>query len=69
LDVARQVLDIAAAGLKARRHSNLFDDETSFLAPLREFVEQAHSPADDLLARYHGEWGDDVRPVFTENAY
>jgi glutamate--cysteine ligase len=69
LDVARQILDMAAGGLKARCHSNLFDDETSFLGPLREFVEQGHCPADDLLARYHGEWGDDVRPVFTENAY
>jgi glutamate--cysteine ligase len=69
LDVARQILDIAAGGLKVRRHNNLFDDETSFLAPLREFVERGHCPADDLLARYHGEWGDDVRPIFTENAY
>jgi glutamate--cysteine ligase len=68
-DVARRTLDIAAAGLKARAYSNLFDDESSFLLPLREFVERGQTAADALLARYRGEWGGDVRPVFTENAY
>jgi glutamate--cysteine ligase len=68
-DVAGAVLDISAAGLKARAYSNLFDDESSFLRPLREFVERGQSAADALLARYHGEWGGDVRPVFAENAY
>jgi glutamate--cysteine ligase len=68
-DVARQVLDIASAGLKARGHTNLFDDETTFLKPLREFVDKGQSPADELLARYHGRWGGDVRPVFTESAF
>ena len=69
LDIARPVLDIATNGLKARGHHNLFDDETTFLRPLKEFVERGRSAADDLLARYHGEWGGDVRPVFTESAY
>jgi glutamate--cysteine ligase len=69
LDVARSVLDISAAGLKARAYSNLFEDESSFLRPLREFVEREQTAADALLARYHGEWGGDVRPVFAENAY
>lgn len=68
-DVAGRALDIAAAGLKARAYSNLFEDESSFLRPLREFVERGKTAADALLARYHGEWGGDVRPVFTENAY
>ncbi len=69
LDIARPVVDIAAAGLKARAYSNLFDDETTFLRPLMEFIEQGRSAADNLLARYHGEWGGDVRPIFIENAY
>ncbi len=69
LDIASPVLDIAANGLKARGYNNLFDDETTFLRPLREFVERGRSVADDLLARYHGEWGGDVTPVFTESAY
>ena len=69
LGISRRVLDIAEGGLKARGYTNLFDDETTFLRPLREFVEKGHCPAEDLLARYHGEWRGDVRPVFTENAY
>ena len=69
LDVARSVVEIAEAGLKARAYTDLFDDETSFLKPLREFIEKGRSAADDLLARYHGEWGGDVQPVFIENAY
>jgi len=69
LDVARQVLEIASAGLKARACSNLFEDETTFLRPLNEFVDRGRTAAEDLLARYHGEWGGDVRPVFTGNAY
>ncbi len=69
LDIARFVVEIAEAGLKARAYTNLFDDETSFLRPLKGFIEKGRSAADDLLARYHGEWGGDVRPVFTENVY
>ena len=69
LDVARPVVEIAEAGLKARAYTNLFDDETAFLKPLKGFIEKGRSAADDLLARYHGEWGGDVRPVFTENIY
>ncbi len=69
LDIARPVLDIAEAGLRARDYNNLFDDETTFLRPLKEYVERGRSAADDLLARYHGEWGGDVTPVFTESAY
>ncbi len=68
-DVARTMLEISAAGLKARGHSNLFDDESSFLRPLWEFVDRGQTAADVLLARYHGEWGGDVTPVFAENAY
>jgi glutamate--cysteine ligase len=68
-DVAGAALDISAAGLKARAYSNLFDDESSFLRPLREFAERGQCAADALLARYHGEWGGDVTPVFAENAY
>ena len=69
LRLAIRMLDIAEAGLKARGYTNVFDDESVFLRPLREFVEKEHCPASELLARYHGEWGGDVRPVFTEYAY
>ena len=68
-DIARPVVEIAEAGLKARGYNNLFEDETTFLKPLKEILETGRPAAETLLSRYHSEWGGDVRPVFTENAY
>jgi glutamate--cysteine ligase len=70
LDVARAAVDLAAAGLKARGHTDLLmGDESVLLQPLAEIVSRGKTAADDLLDRYHSKWGGDVRPVFTENAY
>ncbi len=70
LDVARIVLNLATAGLKARAHHDLVSgDESLFLEPLAAIVDRGETAAERLLARYHGEWGGDVRPVFIENAY
>jgi glutamate--cysteine ligase len=40
--------------------------EDGFLNPLREIVSRGTSRAEDLLARYHGEWNGDIRHIFTE---
>jgi glutamate--cysteine ligase len=70
LDVARAALELAAAGLKARGHADLLrGDERVFLEPLVETVSRGKTAAEHLLDSYHGAWGGDVRPVFTENAY
>ena len=70
LGVAREAVKLAAAGLKARGHTDLMTgDESIFLQPLVEIVESGQTDAERLLERYHGEWGGDVRPVFAENAY
>jgi len=70
LDVAREAVDLASGGLKARGHTNLVSgDESIFIAPLAEIVERGQTDAERLLERYRGEWGGDVRPVFTESAY
>ena len=44
-------------------------DESIFIEPLAEIVENGKTDAERLLERYHGEWGGDVRPVFVESAY
>ena len=36
------------------------DNEGGFLDPLRDVVATGMTPADRLLAKYHGEWGGDV---------
>jgi len=69
-DLAKECLALAEAGLKRRA---FFDsdgrDETRYLAPLHEIVARGVTPAEELLAKYHGSWGKSVDPVFEEYAY
>jgi glutamate--cysteine ligase len=71
-DLAREALRIAEAGLKARAvpgAGGLIPDETHFLNALHESVETGQVPADELLARYHGDWGGRLEPIFAEYSY
>jgi glutamate--cysteine ligase len=59
------ILDIAHDGLKARARLNgAGEDETGFLAPLREIVASGKTPAEDLLDLYHGEWAGDLSRIY-----
>ncbi|SFI89768.1 glutamate--cysteine ligase [Albimonas pacifica] len=71
-ELAGQVLDIAGAGLKARARpgaGGLIPDEGHFLDALRETVDSGQTPADELLARYHGDWGGDLSKIYGEYSY
>lgn len=69
-DIAKQVLAISRAGLRARGRMNGHgENETLFLDDLDEIAASGISPAEELLARYHGHWGKSVEPAFTECAY
>ena len=71
-DLAREVLDIAEAGLKARARpgsGGLVPDETHFLSALRDSVETGKVPADELLDHYHGDWQGDLNRVYAEYSY
>ncbi|MGR3465727.1 glutamate--cysteine ligase [Limimaricola sp.] len=71
-DLARQAVGIAEAGLKARArpgNGGLVPDETHFLAALKESVETGRTPADELLAEYHGEWGGDLGRIYAAHSY
>jgi len=69
-DIAGAVLDIAHAGLAARRRLNAAgDDETGFLDPLREIVRSGQVPAQQLLDRYKGDWQGDVSRVYEEQRF
>jgi glutamate--cysteine ligase len=66
------VVAIAEAGLKARAMpgaGGLLPDETHFLNALKESVESGMTPADELIAKYDGEWAGDVTRVFEEYSY
>lgn len=70
LDVAREVVGLAHAGLEARAKSDgAGGDETLFLRPLKEIVENGKSHAEILRDKFHHKWGQDVRPIFEELAF
>ena len=69
-DLGEQVVDIAAAGLSARgKLGQSGDNETGFLDPLREILARKASPADQMLAAYHGRWNGSVEPVYDEQSF
>jgi glutamate--cysteine ligase len=70
LDLAKECLTLAHAGLKRRnRLDNDGRDETRYLATLGDSVARGVTPAEELLAQYHGAWRGSVEPVFVEYAY
>jgi glutamate--cysteine ligase len=71
-DLAREVLAIAEAGLKARAKpgaGGMVPDETHFLNALKDSVDSGMTPADELIAHYEGDWNGDVTRVFRDYSY
>ena len=69
-EIALHVLDIAEQGLQRRAildHHG--DDESSFLAILREIAERGYSASEELLQLYATKWESSVDPIYTEYAY
>jgi glutamate--cysteine ligase len=67
--LARDVVAIAADGLRARGRKDRFsNDESVYLAPLEAIAAGAPTQSDHWLARYRTEWGGDVRRIFAESA-
>jgi glutamate--cysteine ligase len=72
VDVARDVLGLAHAGLKARARpgaGGMIADETHFLNALHEIVAAGQTPADEILARYAGEWDGDLSRIYAAYSY
>lgn len=69
-DVAREVLQIARRGLRARRRLNPeSQDETLYLEPLDDVVHSGKTLSDQMLARFHGPWHGRIDHVFGEYAF
>ena len=71
-DLAREAVAIAEAGLKARARpgaGGLLPDETHFLNALKDSVDSGKVPADELLERYHGDWGGDLTRIYADYSY
>ena len=70
LDIARDVVAIADRGLARRaRLDGAGSDERGFLKPLKDTVNLGQTPAEELLALYHGRWHGSVDPIYEEFAY
>ena len=70
LDLAGRILDISSAGLAARNKlNNSGDNETGYLDPLREIVASGKTVAEQMLDKYHGEWGGNITKVYDEMSF
>jgi glutamate--cysteine ligase len=66
-DLARDVVAIAADGLRARaRLDPAGQDESGYLAPVEAIAAGAPTQAEHWLERFHGPWAGDVREIFIE---
>jgi glutamate--cysteine ligase len=70
LDLARELLEIGWEGLRRQNQVNdLGDDETIYLKPLKNLLEQGKCPADILLEKWEGELHHDIRRLIAYTAY
>lgn len=70
LEIAREVVDLAKQGLKAR--SNLDSagvDEVHFLATLQDSLARGKTPAEDLLEAFYNDWQGDIKRLYSDCAY
>jgi glutamate--cysteine ligase len=69
-ELASTTLALAEKGLARRRRLDATGhDESRYLQPIQEFVARGITPAEELLAKFHGDWHRSVEPVFKEYAY
>jgi glutamate--cysteine ligase len=65
--IAKEVLALSRAGLAARRRLDEHGrDEARYLDVLDVVAETGRNQAENLLDRYHGAWGGDIRHAFAE---
>ena len=70
LQLAKTTIALAGHGLARRRRLDARgQDERRFLRPIEEYVGRGITPAEELLAKFHGPWDGSVEPVFKEYAY
>jgi len=68
-EVGRDVVNLALLGLERRgRLDRSGEDERIALAPLVATIEEGRTPADRLLADYHGPWHGNIDRLFDANA-
>jgi glutamate--cysteine ligase len=67
LELARQMLEISAAGLRRRASLDSAGmSEDGFINPLRELVARGQTRAEELLHAFQNEWKGDMSRLFSE---
>jgi glutamate--cysteine ligase len=70
LDLAKEFFDIASEGLKRQDAVNTHgEDETIYLAPLKNLLGQGKCPADVLIEKWNGEWQQDIKRLISHTTY
>ncbi len=70
--LASEVVALSEAGLTARARAGvggMVPDETHFLNALKDSLESGKVAADELLDRYHNDWGGDLEKIYPEYSY
>jgi glutamate--cysteine ligase len=69
LDIAREVLPLAKAGLARRGNIENGRDESIYLEPIEEIAAEGFTLAERMLAAYQSDWHGDLAPIFRDYAY
>ncbi len=70
LELAKTTLALAQMGLARRKCLDTSgQDESRYLQPIQDYVLRGITPAEELLGKFHADWGGSVAPVFKELAY
>jgi glutamate--cysteine ligase len=70
LEIAKITMAIAEEGLSRRaRLDHGGHDERRYLEPIQDYVARGITPAQELLAKFHGDWHQSVAPLFKKYAY
>ena len=68
--LADELVKLASAGLRRRaRIDDSGNDETGYLAPLREAIASGETPADRLLRLHDSAWNGDLNQIFDAEQY
>ena len=68
--LAEELVKLSSDGLRRRaRIDDGGNDETGYLAPLREVVSSGETPADRLLRLYDTSWAGDLQQIFNAEQY
>jgi glutamate--cysteine ligase len=69
-EIAKECLTLAHSGLRRRgRVDHLGRDESRHLEPLERIIDTGHTPAEEMLEKFHGPWQGSVEPAYEEYAF